>query len=212
MGVIKRGILGGFAGSVGNVVGSSWKGIAVMKAKPLSVANPRTAGQVAQRGAFGFLSDVSSKVLVPIIKPLWDRFAMKMSGYNAFIQANIANYNSAGVVNATQFVMSRGSLVGLDTVIFGTMDVAGHVALTWTDNSGIGNALATDELYLMLINTTTQEVEGFATGVTRADELVALDTTMDLAIGQGIYANLAFRRADGTNVSNSTAIGKLVTA
>ena len=48
MGILKQGILGGFSGKVANVVGTSWKGIAVIKAMPLSVANPKTAGQVAQ--------------------------------------------------------------------------------------------------------------------------------------------------------------------
>ncbi len=40
MGIIKRGILGGFSNKVANVVGSSWKGINTMRALPLSVANP----------------------------------------------------------------------------------------------------------------------------------------------------------------------------
>ena len=37
MGKIKQGILGGFRGTVGTVVGSSWNGIAYMKGKPQSV-------------------------------------------------------------------------------------------------------------------------------------------------------------------------------
>ena len=49
MGVIKQGILGGFSGKVANIVGSSWKGIPVIKSLPLSVANPQTAAQTTQR-------------------------------------------------------------------------------------------------------------------------------------------------------------------
>ena len=33
MGTIKQGILGGFSGKVGTVVGSSWKGISYMRGK-----------------------------------------------------------------------------------------------------------------------------------------------------------------------------------
>ena len=52
MGKIKQGILGGFKGTVGTVIGSSWNGIAYMKGKPQSVRNPRTDKQTAQREFF----------------------------------------------------------------------------------------------------------------------------------------------------------------
>ena len=52
MGKIKQGILGGFRGIVGTVVGSSWNGIAYMKGKPQSVRNPRTDAQLQQREFF----------------------------------------------------------------------------------------------------------------------------------------------------------------
>ena len=52
MGKIKQGILGGFRGTVGTVVGSSWNGIAYMKGKPQSVKNPRSDAQVQQRTFF----------------------------------------------------------------------------------------------------------------------------------------------------------------
>ena len=52
MGKIKQGILGGFRGTVGTVIGSSWNGIAYMKGKPQSVKNPRSDAQVQQRTFF----------------------------------------------------------------------------------------------------------------------------------------------------------------
>lgn len=48
MGKINQGILGGFSGKVGNVIGGNWKGIDYMRVKPASVANPQTEGQVNQ--------------------------------------------------------------------------------------------------------------------------------------------------------------------
>ena len=52
MGTIKKGILGGFSGKVGTVVGSSWKGISYMRSLPLKVRNPRTLRQLDQRSKF----------------------------------------------------------------------------------------------------------------------------------------------------------------
>ena len=56
MGIIKRGILGGVSNKVGNVVGSSWKGIATLRSLPLSVANPNTLAQRNNRTSFSIMS------------------------------------------------------------------------------------------------------------------------------------------------------------
>ena len=52
MGKIKQGILGGFKGKVGTVIGASWNGIAYMKGLPQSQKDPKTAAQMAQRNYF----------------------------------------------------------------------------------------------------------------------------------------------------------------
>ena len=52
MGKINQGILGGFSGKVGNVIGGTWKGIDYMRVKPAHVTNPKTEGQVDQRSKF----------------------------------------------------------------------------------------------------------------------------------------------------------------
>ena len=70
MGKIKHGILGGFKGTVGTVIGSSWNGIAYMKGKPQSVKNPRTDAQVQQRNFFkevqGLVSQLSDEQLTSL--------------------------------------------------------------------------------------------------------------------------------------------------
>ena len=70
MGKIKQGILGGFKGTVGTVVGSSWNGVAYMKGKPQSVKNPRTDAQVQQRNFFkevqGLVSQLSDEQLISL--------------------------------------------------------------------------------------------------------------------------------------------------
>ena len=46
MGKIKSGILGGFNGKVGSVIGASWKGISYMRGIAQSIKNPKTDAQV----------------------------------------------------------------------------------------------------------------------------------------------------------------------
>ena len=52
MGKIKQGILGGFKGKVGTVIGASWNGITYMRGLAQSVKNPKTAAQLQQRAYF----------------------------------------------------------------------------------------------------------------------------------------------------------------
>ena len=62
MGTIKKGILGGFSGKVGTVVGANWKSISYMCSLPQKVKNPRTVGQRSQRSKFS----LTLKLLQPM--------------------------------------------------------------------------------------------------------------------------------------------------
>lgn len=92
MGKIKQGILGGFHNKVGTVIGSSWKGIAVMRSMPLSVANPKTAAQVSVRGKFSQVVNIAQRELAEVIQPNFNRQAKQMSGYNLFCKLNLDIY------------------------------------------------------------------------------------------------------------------------
>ena len=72
MGKIKQGILGGFKGKVGTVIGASWNGIAYMKGLPQSQKDPKTAAQMRQRAFFrevqnlvGQLTAEQQRFLIP---------------------------------------------------------------------------------------------------------------------------------------------------
>ena len=62
MGKIKQGILGGFKGKVGTVIGASWNGIAYMRGLAQSVKNPKTAAQLQQRAFFKDLQSRGSQL------------------------------------------------------------------------------------------------------------------------------------------------------
>lgn len=122
MAKIKQGVLGGFSGSIANVTGSSWKGIAVMKSKPLSVANPNTTGQQAQRMSFKSIAMLLSAVLTTIIKPLYNPTASKMSGYNLAASINKQAFNAAGVFVPANFSLGNGNLPNVTPVEIVTHD------------------------------------------------------------------------------------------
>lgn len=211
MGVIKRGILGGFSGSVGNVVGSSWKGIATMKSKPLSVANPNTAAQVAQRTKMTNIVAAAKEILQSIIKPLNDRFASGQSGYNLFVQRNIDLFATVMANPPGDLIIAAGP-VALTPDMAVVADASGDtVTCTWTDNTGDGNALGTDELYVYYENDDQQYRVGVATGIARSVEVAVIPDTV-MATGNTLNLYFAWRRADGSQVSDTQYVLQVVQA
>ena len=84
MGKIKKGILGGFSGRVGNVIGGSWKGIDYMRSEATSIADPKTAKQLEQRSKFRLAVEFAKQV-VPIINIGLKQYATKRSEFNYLV-------------------------------------------------------------------------------------------------------------------------------
>ena len=82
MGIINQGILGGFSGKVGPIVGFHWKSKYYIRARAAKVSNPRTPKQQEQRGkfatAFSFL-----KAIKPFIRIGYKEFTQEKPAFNA---------------------------------------------------------------------------------------------------------------------------------
>lgn len=211
MGIIKQGILGGFSGKVGGVVGSSWKGIAVMKAKPLSVANPKTAAQTTQRNAFAFMVAFAKKILASTIKPLNDKFVQGKSGFNAFISRNIATMDGGTWDTPEGLKIAQGALVGFESPSVVFDESSSNATLSWTDNSGEGTSDPLDKVYAIVYKADGTLVGVIGTGVTREDEQAII---AGLSITQGVtyYIAFAFLAADGSKVSTGQALSAVAQA
>lgn len=200
---LPQGILGGISGKIGNVVGSSWKGIAIVKSKPLSVSNPRTSGQIAQRTKLANIVAFSKSILASIIKPLWDRFAQQASGYNEFVSENIDLFSSEMPSIASDLVISKGKMVAVtptDTSFEAALDT---VTISYSSDLPDNLSLVTDAVYAVAVNV-TQGIVGVSSGVTtRASGSVLVQMPKENRTGDVINSYLAFRRADGTIVSNT---------
>jgi len=213
MGVIRRGILGGFSGKVANVVGSSWKGIATLKSLPLSVANPNTAAQIVQRTRMTNVVAFAKGILTEIIKPLCDRFASGQSGFNLFVQRNIAIFDDALPGDPSDLILSEGNVTAFDTLAGVANAGDDQLNPSWTDNTGTGNALDNDIAFIVAQCRETGEVVVQAE-TERADggAVTPMQFTQPIAIGNNIDMWASFRRADGTQVSNTSYVTLVVIA
>lgn len=203
MATIKQGILGGFSGKIGGIVGSSWKGINVMKARPVSVANPRTAAQVAQRDRFGNVVAFAAGLLASVVKPLWDRFASQQSGFNAFISRNIALFDAALPDPPANLVISSGKMASTAIDMIGAANGNPDVDVTWTNDAGAGYKLASDEAYVVVINEDTGSVAASSAAAIRSAGTATVTMPEACSTSDVLRAYLAFRRADGTIASNT---------
>lgn len=110
MGKIKQGILGGFKGKVGTVIGSSWNGIAYMKGQAQNVKNPKTPAQMIQRDFFKEVQELAGQFSNEQLAFLFPNSPKNMTRRNALAQqlaadpivtedakhVDLANLNSIG--------------------------------------------------------------------------------------------------------------------
>ena len=129
MGTITQGILGGFSGKVGTVIGASWKGISYMRGQAQHVKNPRTAAQTYNRAALQLITD-TLRPIIPTLRMTFAKSAGKMSEFNKAVQINykesIVNQDGTPVVDYSKLVLSKGSIKPFDQLIINDMSQDGN--------------------------------------------------------------------------------------
>ncbi|MGB5989167.1 MAG: DUF6266 family protein [Marinifilaceae bacterium] len=96
MAKINNGVTGAFSGTVGNVVGSSWRGIDIMRGKPDHYRDANTKKQQEIRIRFRALTKFSKTILKSIIRPIWEQDSKILTGSNSFIKNNYEAFNEYG--------------------------------------------------------------------------------------------------------------------
>jgi len=167
-GVITQGILGGFSGKVGPVVGGKWKDIDYMRGYVIP-ANPNTTGQQTVRLKFAKLVAYAQSVLATLLQVYWDPFYSNMSGFNAFISNNYADLPVNNIMDDSA-TMAKGTLEPLASI---TSAIVAGTSLTVTFNGTVsGNGLATDELKAVVIRFSDNTLHFIDSSDTRADSPV----------------------------------------
>lgn len=211
MGIIKRGILGGVSNKIGNVVGSSWKGIATLRSLPLSVANPNTAEQRSNRNSFTIMSKLGSDVLATVCQPLWNRDAKQMSGFNAYVKENKLAYDENWIEWLANPIMSKGVL-SAELLSVELSANGASVVSTWSTSLSNPQDSGNDKAYVQLIhqdNTNPSKVvynaKAFSFGALRSSGSMMVPKTFDVNAGDKIIVSLSFKSADGREVATSSS-------
>jgi hypothetical protein len=176
MATFNKGILGGFSGKVGNVVGAHWRGLNIMRSVPPRRGPGGTPEQIMQRQKF--------KTVVQFLQPI--RFFLgKYYGDNQgpksrFNLATAYHLQNAVIYNDLDFEMrynrvtiSKGDLPEVDGAAMTALPNQ-EVQLTWLDNSSQSQAQSTDEVLLVLYAPNIAMYMVYETIAVRGDEIVVM--------------------------------------
>ncbi|MES2649846.1 MAG: DUF6266 family protein [Bacteroidota bacterium] len=202
MGTYSKGILGGFSGTVGTVVGGNWKGISYMRSQSGKRSGPGTPAQLAQQARFA----LAMKFLVPftdMLRITFRDYAVKMTGINNAQQYLLANSITgtypAYTIDYALVLVSRGSLP--NAIAPAAAATGTTLNFTWTNNAGNGRALATDQALLVAFCPDLNQVEWQLNGATRSDGAGSLN--LSVFAGHEVVAWMGFVSADGRQIASS---------
>ncbi|MDR1761091.1 MAG: DUF6266 family protein [Bacteroidales bacterium] len=209
MGTIKKGILGGFSGKVGTVVGGSWKGISYMRSLPQSVKNPRTEGQMSQRSKFALTLNLL-KPMTALLRTGWKLYAHRQSPFNAATSYTLANAITGNypdyAIDPSKVLVSRGSLTPAANGM--VVAASGSIEFAWDDNSGMGSAKQTDKTLIAVLNLAKGEAITNDAGADRMTGIQSVPVPADWT-DDSVEIYLGFISEDGKEVSNSVHLGTL---
>ena len=211
MAILRTGILDGFRGKIGTVVGSIWKGICTMRVYVANPTNPNSPAQVEQRAKFS--------AMVHFLRPMtnflrvgFKDLAIGQSAFNAAFSANFKNViigtYPAFDIDYSKVSVSQGNLPGAlnPTTVSAT---AGVVQFTWEDNSWETDASADDQAVLVVYNPARQAAVSVVGGITRAVGSQTV-TLPDSFAGDEVQCYIAFINANQSVISNSQYVRGLI--
>lgn len=211
MAKLPEGIFGGFRGRIGNVIGVKRNGNYYIKSVPSHIKNPRTKKQQGNRNRFGLASTLASR-LKPFIKQSFKSVEEK-TWRGAFISYNMksAIHISEGSpeVQHEELILSAGVLKQVSTAGV-KIEGKGRVSITWSDNSGEGNARKTDRVLLAAISDEAKHLCWSANEAVRSDESADL-LLSDVMKEREIHLYLVLQSADAKMSSNTQYMGRLST-
>jgi hypothetical protein len=207
MGKYSKGILGGFSGTVGTVVGGNWKGISYMRSKSGKRSGGHSPAQLAQQAKF--------KLAMEFLQPFSGLFslsfrdyAVKMTGINNAMQWLLGNcitgvYPSFAI-DYSKVLVSRGDLpngASPAAVLNGNA-----IDFSWADNSGTGHAKSTDQLLLVAWCAELKQVEWQLNAAKRSDAAGSLSVAR--FAGSEVQTWMGFMSADGRYIASSVFMGE----
>ncbi|HVY74073.1 MAG TPA: DUF6266 family protein [Puia sp.] len=207
MGKFTKGLNGPFTGRVGVIIGSTWMGIPVLRSQPNKRSTPFKEDELKQQARFRIIT-AFLKPLSYLLRQSFTGVAGRMTGFNRAFSYNVKNALTGTApdlqINFAMVKIGRGDLPNVDSVSFAVKEKV--LALSWNDNSGLGRAQGTDQVYVASYD----EASGswnYVLQLARRSEGGCLYSLASKSGSHQLY--LGFISADGQEKTDSLYVGRI---
>lgn len=217
MSIVQNTLIGRARQKIGGSVFSTWKGLNVLKSKPLTVANPKTPGQIQQRSAMSQITKLF-RGASGYVALGFKQQAVHMSEFNAFASYNLKNaFNKAvsGVATLVplDLLFSQGTITKTIPVTV-SASLALHFEITWDASGtlppGVSNS---DVCQYFGYNSTKGTFSTVNSGDLWSDTDSDLPTIpTDWAIGDTVFLYMFFYNPTSRKSSDSVVTQKTIIA
>lgn len=210
MGRISKGILGGFSGTVGTVIGGNWRGIEYMRSKPTHRNFSSSRKQIEQQLKFGMMTKFQQPVN-SLLNRSFKSYAIRMTGANSALSYNLRNAVTGFFpdysIEYSLFLMSRGDLPNALNPT--AVAAAGSlVNFAWTSNVGTRKASGTDKAILVIYCPEMRSCVYTTSGAERSAQADSFNVSG--YSGKTVETWIGFISEDGREVATSIYTGQLL--
>lgn len=175
MGRIKKGILGGFSGKVGTVVGASWRSIDYMRSLPKERSVPFSPAQLGQQSKMALLRGFLLSIQEIVEQGFQDY--NKHTAMNSALSFNllhaIEGAHPEHYINFPNFLFTQGKLVGAGAPKVAST-LANSVDFTWENGFYSPMCAAADDLTVVVYNPESKKFVSLQNAGKREDGTVRL--------------------------------------
>ena len=213
MATIKKGILGGFSGKVGTVIGGNWKGVDYMRSLPKASSKPATALQTDQRLKFAAVM-AFLKPIAAIVTKGYQSVTGARTPLNAAVSYHVKNaitgISPDFTIDTSKVIFSQGDIAGAwAPMVESTLPAS--ISFSWQDNTGTGLAESEDKAVLLVHNPAKAQYVSLENAAERADGEVNLILPANFT-GDEVDCWISFSTEDGKRMATSVYIGKVTVA
>lgn len=211
MATLSKGILGGFSGKVGPVVGATWRGMDVIRSRPKSSRRTPSERQLEQQLKF----KLAISFLQPI-KNIQSRFFGSGSGVKSRVNMAVSYTISEAIQMVAglpeliynKVLITRGELTSFQNAVL-TTQPGGVLHLEWEDNSTQGDAAPKDQVSIVCYCAELNNWEIYEGIVMRSDLMV--DVTLPAyCLGKTMEVYAFLNNEKQTAASTSLYLGQHV--
>lgn len=209
MATLSKGILGGFSGKVGPVVGANWRGMDIIRSRPKSSRRTPSERQLEQQLKF----KLAISFLQPI-KNIQSRFFGSGSGVKSRVNLAVSYTISEAIQMVAglpelifnKVLITRGELTSFQNAVL-TTQPGGVLHLEWEDNSTQGDAAPKDQVSIVCYCAELNNWEIYE-GIVMRSDLMADVTLPAYCLGKTMEVYAFLNNEKQTAASTSLYLGQ----